>query len=174
MPKHLIYPLYTGMMAILTFALVPRGEIRRLALYGIIYGAVADVFFILLVGVLRLGEYINYKHFGAFGLPFFPPIAWTFYFIMFLYILPANKPWNYLFPAIASGYAIYFSNILQNLGIFKWHYGNPFLPWLIVYAPWHFLTAWTYARIIDRAATGKARDLFPAPVSQREPGSGEE
>jgi len=68
-----------------------------------------------------------------------------------LYLLPKKRPWSYLFPAVASGYSIYFSNILQALGILKWNYGNPILPLLIVYIPWHFAVTWAYFKITDDA-----------------------
>lgn len=171
MPKYLIYPIYTSILALITFALIPRKEIRRLAMYGIFFGGIADVFFIELLGITGMGEYINYKYFGAFGIPFFPPIAWTAYFIMFLYMLPKNKPWNYLFPIIASGYSVYFSNILQALGILKWNYGNPLLPWIIIYAPWHFGVTWAYFRITGLVAENKKilkYHIVPAPAMKKE------
>jgi len=147
MQQHFIYPIYTSVLTIMMVILVPRREIKRLVMYGILFGAVADVFFIQLIGLIGMGEYLNFKYFGAFGIPFFPPIAWTAYFIMFLYFLPRNKPWIYIFPIIASCYSVYFSNILQALGIMKWNYGNPILPLILVYAPWHFGVTWAYLKI---------------------------
>lgn len=171
MPKQFIYPIYTSIIAFITFALVPRKEIRRLAMYGIFFGAVTDVFFILLVGIIGMGKYINYKYFGAFGIPLFPPIAWTAYFILYLYILPKNKPWNYLFPAIASGYSVFLSNILQAMGILKWNYGNPLLPLLIIYAPWHYAVTWAYFRLTGEVVKNKEVRKYtfvPAPVMKKE------
>lgn len=150
MQDHFIYPIYTSILAIVAVILVPRKEIKRLAMYGIFFGAVADIFFILMLSLMGMGKYINFKYFGAFGIPFFPPVAWTAYFILFLYLLPRNKPWSYLFPAVASCYSIFFANILQELGIFKWYYGNPILPFILVYAPWHFGVTWAYFKISEQ------------------------
>jgi len=169
MLNHFIYPIYTSILALLTFAIVPRKEIRRLAIYGIVFGAVADIFFIELLGIMGMGKYINFKYFGAFGISFFPPIAWTAYFILYLYILPKNKPWKYLFPVIASCYSIYFSNILQAMDIFKWNYGNPVLPLLIIYAPWHFGVTWAYLRITNETFIKKKirNTIIPAPAMKQ-------
>jgi len=165
MPEHFIYPIYTSILALIAVTLVPRQELKRLALPGILFGAVADIFYIKLIGLIKMGEYINYKYFGAFGIPFFPPVAWTVYFIMFLYLLPREKPWVYIFPAIASCYSIYFSNILQALGIFKWNYGNPILPLILIYATWHFGVTWVYLRIFcPEAKQSKLRKYRLVPV----------
>lgn len=171
MQDHFIYPIYTSILALIAVILVPRQEIKRLARYGIFFGAVAEFFFIEFIGLIGMGEYLNFKYFGAFGVPFFPPIAWTVYFIMFFYLLPKRKPWIYLFPAIASCYSVFFSNILQALGIFKWNYGNPILPFILVYAPWHFVMTWIYLKIEGKKAqekkTGKYR-VIPVPAMKKD------
>jgi hypothetical protein len=148
MQTHFIYPIYTSILIVLLFVLVPRKEIRRLAFYGVLFGAVADVFFIILIGIIDLGKYLNFKYFGAFGIPFFPPVAWTAYFILYMYILPKAKPWKYLYPIVASCYSVFFSNVLQALDIIKWNYGNPILPWLFIYAPWHIGVTWAYFKFV--------------------------
>ena len=157
MPEHFIYPIYTGILALLAFALVPRKEIRRLGIYAIVFGGLVDVLAILLfTKVLGMGGYINFKYFGAFGIPLFPPIAWTAYYILFLYFMPQNKPWKYIFPVIAGCFSLYFSYFLQEIGIFRWNYGSPVLHLLIIYLPWEFSVAWIYLRTI-KGKTNKRR-----------------
>lgn len=51
MPEHFIYPIYTTILSLLAFALVPRKELRRLAIYGIFFGAVADIIWIKFLGI---------------------------------------------------------------------------------------------------------------------------
>jgi len=168
--QHFIYPIYTSILVLITVILVPRQEIKRLAMYGIFFGAVTDIFFIKFIGLIGMGEYLNFKYFGAFGIPFFPPIAWTAYFITFLYLLPRKKPWIYLFPAIASCYSTYFSNILQSLGILKWNYGNPILPFILIYAPWHIGVTWAFIKIfgLETKQDQKTLDLSSTSNEERD------
>jgi len=151
MPKHFIYPIYTSILVLMTFLLVPRKEIRRLAIYAIVFGGLFDVLAVLLfTKILGMASYINFNYFGAFGIPLFPPISWVAYYIMFLYILPYNKPWKYIFPVVAGCFSLYFAYVLQALGIFRWNYGSPILHLFIIYLPWECSVAWIYLRLIKK------------------------
>jgi len=144
---YFVYPIYTIVLLIITYALVPRREIRYLFRYGIIFGAVTDAVLIILVSkILDWGAYINYGPFAFKGFPFFPLIAWTAYFILYLYLLPKTKPWIYIFPISAAFYSLLFSNVLQNLGIFKWNWGTIIVP-SILYLFWHIAVTWIYIKI---------------------------
>ncbi|MGI6686402.1 MAG: hypothetical protein ACOX47_13205 [Bacillota bacterium] len=160
MQEHFIYPIYTSILAIITVVLVPRKDIKRLAMFGIFFGAVAYIFFLQFISLIGMGKFINFKYFNAFGIPFFPTIAWSIYYILYLYMLPKNKPWSYLFPVVASCYSVFFSNLLQELGIFRWNYGNPILPLILVYGPWHFGATWAYFKII---AQEEKQNKIPKP-----------
>jgi len=46
-PPESIYIFYTAALGIMTFAVVPRMEIRRLSILAIIYGAITDFFIII-------------------------------------------------------------------------------------------------------------------------------
>jgi hypothetical protein len=146
LPGWSIYTIYTGILAIILSVAVPRIKIKKLAIYGIIFGAVADIFWILLIGVLGVARYINYGPFGFLGLPFFPPIAWTIYFIIYFYFLPRKNFWPYVFAFIAAIYSIVFSNVLNNLGIFKWTISNVWVPFFI-YVIWHVGVTWIFLKL---------------------------
>lgn len=150
MSLPLIYVIYTLALGILAFAVVPRSEIRRLSFWGIIYGAIADFTIIILVThVLKGGGYKNYYPFGFMGIPFFPLLAWVFYFILYLYFLPQKRPWNIIYTIAAAGYSVIFSNILQNLGIFQWNVGRLFLPFML-YLSWNALVTWSYLKYFKK------------------------
>lgn len=173
MPKQFIYPIYTGALVLLMFIVVPRKEIRRIVIYSIVFGGVLDVLAILLfTKALGMGGYINYAYFGAFGIPLFPPISWVAYYTMFLYILPQNKPWKYIFPVIAGCFSLYFSYVLQALGIFRWNYGSPLLHLLIIYIPWECSVAWLYLRSLkvktNKEMVSKRYFIVPAPAMKKE------
>lgn len=143
-PTYIVYPIYTGALLIVTYALVPRQEIKRLFRYAILFGAVGDlVAILLLTKLIGLGGYINYGAFVFAGIPFFPLIAWSSYFILYLHLLPLEKPWLYIFPVLSALYSVLFSHVLQNLGIFKWNWG-PFLIPFVIYAVWHGAATWVY------------------------------
>lgn len=84
MPKYFITPIYTGILAILLVATVPKKEIHRLAIYGIIFGAILDILAIIFGRVAGLYGYINYGPLGIMGIPFFAPISWTIFFISWI------------------------------------------------------------------------------------------
>lgn len=144
LPLHFIYPIYTAILAIIMFAVVPREDIKALSIYALMFGAIANIVLIIVAGnLLKWGGHINYGPFGMFGVSFFPPIAWTAFFIMYLYILPHQKPWYYLFTISSAIYSTFFANVLIKLGIFETNIGNLIIPFFI-YLSWHSLVTWLY------------------------------
>lgn len=148
-PEFYIYPIYTAILALALVTLVPREEIRRLSIYGIVLCAVTDVALIgVISNLLKVGGHINHGPFGALKIAFFPPIAWGIWFILFFYFLPEDLPWVVIYVFAAVGTSVLFSNVLSNLKIFAWNYGRIFVPFLI-YGSWFFLAAWAY-RLLTR------------------------
>lgn len=141
LPLHFIYIIYTTGIGITALVLVPKRHLRELAFQSIILGGLYDVFWILLLYLLGAGGYQNYGPFGFLMIPFFPPIAWTIFFMMYLYILPKSSLGKYLFALIGAMYSTLFSNVLHNLGIFRWNYGRIVFPFML-YLVW--LTSATY------------------------------
>lgn len=143
-PLAYIYVIYAFALGTMTLLLVPRAEIRRLAILGIIYGAITDFFMVIIAThLLGIGGYKNFYPFGFMGIPFFPLLAWSSYFIMYLYFLPSEKPWDIIFTLAATGYDIIFSNVLQNLGIFQWNISKLYLPFFI-YLFWNLTVTLTF------------------------------
>lgn len=143
-PLYLIYLIYTSILALILVLVVPKAEIRRLAFSGILFGAIADVLIIILISLIfNLGGYKEFYPFGFMGIPFFPPLAWSIWFIFFFYLLPHKKPWIYIYVVAAASYCVIFSNVLQNLGIFQWNMGRIIVPYLL-YLSWITLATWTY------------------------------
>lgn len=149
MPLYYIYPFYTGILALIAFIIIPRQYICKLAAISILLGGIFDVGVVLFIKLLGVGGYLNFGPFGFWGIPFFPPIAWSIYFLMYFYLLPNNKIWAYIFPLISAVYSTFFSNILVNLGIFQWNYGKFIVPFLI-YFSWHFSITWAFLHLINK------------------------
>jgi hypothetical protein len=111
------------------------------------FGGVFDVAIIALVSkLLGVGGHINHGPFGAFGLPFFPPFAWTIWFLMFFYFMPEKLVQIVFFVLTAAAASVMFSNVLVNLGIFTWNYGKVIVPF-IIYGVWFSLSASGYKRL---------------------------
>jgi hypothetical protein len=135
------------------FAVVPRDSIRRLVPYAIVFGGIVDAFWLLtLTYWLGIAAYINFGPFGFLGIPFFPLLAWSFFFITYLYLLPEKYPWNWVFTITAAGFSIIFSNVLQNLGIFVWRTNRLAVP-MIVYLTWMIFATYTYQRFFAASKT---------------------
>jgi hypothetical protein len=145
-PTYLIYPLYTAVIALTLIAVVPKAEIRRQAIYAISLGGVASVVIIFLYLPIKAFSWLNMGPFGLGHVAFFPPLAWTAFFILYFYFLPRTKPWIYLFVFFASCYSTMFSNVLMNLGILQWNRGRIALPFFL-YFTWFSAATWIYTKI---------------------------
>ena len=149
MPKYFIYPIYTLVLFLIVLAVVPRKKIQTFSFYAIFFGAIVEIALIfLLTKVIGVGGYKNFGPFGFLGVPFFPPIAWVAFFILFLYFLPKKRPWNYIYIFAAAGYGVLFSNVLKNLGIFSWNMGEIVIPY-ILYLSWFSFFAWAYYKLTN-------------------------
>ncbi|PKM88093.1 MAG: hypothetical protein CVU87_08235 [Firmicutes bacterium HGW-Firmicutes-12] len=147
MPLYFIYFLYTGVLSIIAVFLVPKSDLKKLALYSIFFGGVYDILWILLIGLFGIGGYLNYGPLGFLKIPLLPPIAWTVFFIMYLYLLPEETLWSYFLAIIGALYSTFFSNALQNLGIFEWSHGRIVIP-TIIYLTWFLSVTFIYRRYI--------------------------
>jgi hypothetical protein len=78
---NLIPFIYTAVFAGIVIVLVPRQEIRRLSIYGIIFGAIFDIMVVSIANFLGEFKYINYEPFGLIGIHFLAPVSWTLFFI---------------------------------------------------------------------------------------------
>lgn len=145
-----IYPIYTSILSIILISLVPRSIIKELAYYSILLGGVVDFLLLELFSyIINTSSYINYYPFGAGRIAFFPPIAWTIWFIMFFYLLPENKISRYLYIAIAAAYSTFFTNVLINLNIIGWEYEKIFFPF-IIYIIWFSTAIWGKEKLEKR------------------------
>ncbi|MEJ6949467.1 hypothetical protein [Natronospora cellulosivora (SeqCode)] len=143
-----IYPIYTSVLGIILIILVPRVEIKKLAIPAILLGGVGDIILLLLLKIIGIDFYVNYLPFG-FRLPLFPPIAWSIWFIMFFYLLPEDKIIKYIYIVTAGAYSTLFANFLGNVHIIQWEYERLFIP-LIIYSSWFLIACWLKEKIDDQ------------------------
>lgn len=147
MPLFVTYIIYTTVLWAILIAVVPRKDLRELAIYGVLFGGLADGIIIVIATFwLGLGGYINMGPLGFRGMPFFPLIAWSAYFVLYFYFLPGYRPFRYLYMFSAISMSLLFSNVLMNLGIFRWNHGRILIPF-VLYTIWICSATWAYGKL---------------------------
>jgi hypothetical protein len=131
MPKYFIYPIITIIFALILIANVPKKEIQRLSIYGIIFGGMMDVLVHFFGYITGLFAWINYGPFGFIGVHIFADVAWSIFFIFYLYY-----------------------NMVVDLGILK-SVSRIWLP-LFGFAFWFSIATWGYC-ILNSFIEGKLR-----------------
>ena len=155
MPKYFIYLIYTTIFSLILIATVPKKEIHRLAIYGIIFGGLMDVLMLVLGKVTGQFAWINYGPLGFMGIPIFSNVSWAIYFIMYFYFLPKQKPFNYLFVGAGVLFSILYTNLVIELGIFK--SPSRVLQPLIAFTGWFSLATWGFYKM-NNYIEGKKRE----------------
>lgn len=145
MPKYFIYPINTVIFALILMSNVPKKEILRLAIYGIIFGGMMDVVVHSFGYVTGLFSWINYGPFGFIGVHLFANLNWSIFFILYFYFLPQQKPLNYVFVCAGIFFSILYYNMVINLGILKTA-SRIWLP-LFGFAVWFSIATWGYYKL---------------------------
>ncbi|MHB8072341.1 hypothetical protein [Desulfosporosinus fructosivorans] len=142
-----IYYLHLIKLAIFLLALVifvPRTEIRRLTVYGIIFGSTYDVIGLTIGHLTNAFRWINFAPFGYGHLPLDSPVSWCSFYIIYFYLLPKHKPLLYIFPVAGIVMSMIYSRVLVNLGMFI----EPnFLLRLANFTIWFSFATWGYLKL---------------------------
>ncbi len=122
-------------------------EIRRLFIYGLIFGGLFDSFLVCIIGNLtgRFG-YINYEPFGLLGIHIMAPISWTIFFIIYFFLLPEKKVYIYLYVFMGIFYSVLFGHMISGLGILK--LTRP-IDSIITFLLWFPIATWGYFRLTN-------------------------
>jgi hypothetical protein len=146
MPINLIPFIYSGVFALILIAAVPRMEIRRLFIYGLIFGGVFDIAVVTIGNLTGSFRYINYEPFGSMGIHFMAPISWAIFYMIYFYFLPEKKIYIVIYTIVAIYYSILFCQMLAKLGILKLGHGliDSIVPFII----WFPIATWGYLRLI--------------------------
>lgn len=138
------YLIFAAVIGLSTIVIIPRNLYKKYFLYGLIFGGIGDT---LLVTMIHYMGFLNYKILGVtsiFGIvSFWTPIAWTFYFMLYFYFLPARKiflvPYVIVFIALnySVGIVMSQSGLYETIGVYK--YIQPF-----VYLAWCSISAWAF------------------------------
>ena len=145
MPKYFLYPIYTTIFALILIANVPRNEIRRLSIYGIIFGGIMDALVHFFGYVTGLFAWINYGPFGFLGVHIFANVTWSIFFILYFYFLPKPKPLNYLFASAGVFFSTLYYNLVIDMGIL-YSQSRILLP-LFGFVVWFSIATWGFYKL---------------------------
>ncbi|WP_407313074.1 hypothetical protein [Desulfosporosinus sp. SB140] len=139
-------------LGIPTLIFIPRQEYKKFLIFGFVLGGVIDVMTIIFIGNL-LGEFSYIAGpLEAFGIPVFIPIAFTFVWMLFLFFLPFRI--EFLVPYIIgfSGFAVMLGFVEQNLGFFKFNYGDTHgvIATIITFVVWFTGSALVYRNYYNK------------------------
>ncbi|HYH02864.1 MAG TPA: hypothetical protein VEC37_07165 [Bacillota bacterium] len=148
MPIKYIPFVYTAIFSIILVNVVPRKDIHRLFIYGLIFGGIFDVVVVSLANLIGEFKYINYEPFGLIGIHFMAPIAWTVFFIIYFYLLPDKKIYCYTYLVAAIFYSIMFCQMITKLGVLLLAHGifSSIAPFII----WFPVATWGYLKLTKR------------------------
>jgi hypothetical protein len=145
MAINLIPFIYTAVFAAIVVALVPRQEIRRLSIYGIIFGGGFDAVVVSIANLFGEFNYINYEPFGLIGIHFLAPVSWTLFFIIYFYHLPAKKIYIYIYTTMGIFYSMLFCQMITKLGVLSLTHG--IYDSIIPFVPWYIIATWGYLKL---------------------------
>jgi len=145
MPIKYIPFIYSFIFAAILVAAVPKNEIRRLSIYGIIFGAVFDVVLVEIANLTNSFRYINYEPFGMLGLHFMAPISWAIFFIIYFYFLPKKKPYIYIYTITAVFYSMLFCQMITKLGVLELVHGT--IDSIVPFVIWFPTVTWAYYKL---------------------------
>lgn len=137
---------YTLIFAIILVSVVPKAEIRRLSIYGIIFGSIFDVVLVSIANITGSFRYINYESFGLIGIHFLAPISWAIFFILYFYFLPDKRSYIYLYIISGVFYSMMFCQMITKLGVLKLSHG--IIDSIIPFVLWFPLATWGYLKLL--------------------------
>lgn len=124
---------------------MPKNEIRRLFIYGLIFGGIFDIVIVGIASLIGEFKYINYEQFGLMGIHFMAPISWTIFFIIYFYLLPDKKIYIYLYVIMGIIYSIFFCQVIVKLGVLKLAHG--IIDSIISFLIWYPTATWGYLNL---------------------------
>lgn len=151
-PSFIFWPGLAMVFGILTLIFIPRERYKKFLLFGFVLGGVTDVLTIVLIGNWA-GEFSYIAGpLEAFEIPLFIPISFIFVWMLYLFFLPVRL--EFLIPYIIgfSGFSAILGFVEQNLGFFKYNYGDTHgaIVTIITFLVWFTVSALIYRGYDDK------------------------
>jgi hypothetical protein len=138
------YSIFAFATGLASFIIIPKNLYKKFFLYGLLFGGIGDT---AIASIFHFIGTLNYKNMGTtsiFGIfSFWTPIAWTFYYMIYLYFLPVRRsflvPYVIIFAALnySVGMVMSQSGLYEIIGVYK--YIQPF-----VFLFWGSISAWAF------------------------------
>lgn len=147
MATALFYPVYLAIVFSFTLIFIPKKEYKEYLIYGLINGGLTDM---IAVGIFaNLLHFMWFKNGGIFftmGQIYLSPPCWTFSIMLFLYFLPAQRPFLYLYILNFTMYSFGYGLMVHNCGLYdfkSWFYYSiaPF-----IFLAWYSFSAWIFRK----------------------------
>ncbi len=147
MVQIFFYPAFLIFLLILSLIFIPKKDYKEYLIYGFLGGGLGDM---VVVGIFQnLLHIIRFKNTGIFnvlGENFLSPPCWTLTVMLFLYFLPKQKLFQYLYILTFAGYSVGFGIIVHNVGLFEYR------PWFypvfsyLTFLGWWIFNAWFFIK----------------------------
>lgn len=144
--KYYLHAIMAFLFGAAALLIIPKEHNKRYFLYGLIFGAIVDIFTASSLLALGLAKYKNMGPFSVLDIfSFWTPISWMFAFSIFFYLLPVRKVFliPYLIGFTGLSYSV--GLIMEVLGLFEYigvyRYIAP-----ATFFIWYSVSAWVYLR----------------------------
>lgn len=151
MSKTLYYIIFASITAVTVVIVIPKKELKKYFLYGLIFGACGDV---LVYSTLHAFGLVKYKNFGGLGIwedySLATLLTWLFTFMCFLYFLPTKRWFTVIYIAAWSVLNYSIGVVMRNYGMFEFAGKNGY--WLFaVFALWYSFAAYAFRKLEHKA-----------------------
>lgn len=134
-PVEYYYPIFSVFMFALAYLLIPREKFTNLFWYGLIWGFLFSIIYVLIFGNLfNLFRYQHTEPFTFLGSPLWLNFAWIFAVMLYLHYLPQETVW-YLFPLYILSFSIAsaaLDMVFNKTGMLEYINWNPFYRFILM------------------------------------------
>lgn len=148
MYKPWIYLIFAGFIGVASIILIPKEKYKKFFIYGILFGALADTVIVAIFS--KWLNIFNYKNMGPFNIlglySVWTPMAWTFMFAIYLYLLPVRKVFLVPYVLTFFGLNVAAGMVLTAFGLFE--YTAPYNKYIdmVIFITWLTVAAWAYIK----------------------------
>lgn len=143
----LFYPSYILIALVIVLITIPKRDFKEYFIYGVLFGGLGDVVVVgLFQNLLNVIWFKNSGIFNALGQNLLSPLSWTLTVMIFLYFLPQQKLFRYIYVLGFAVFSVGYGYLVHNVGLFDfrpWFY--PFFAYL-TFLFWWSIISWVFIK----------------------------
>ncbi len=144
------YIIFVAITAIGAYAIIPKQDLKKYFLYGLVFGAVGDILVYSTIHSLGLAGYLGFEELKVLNdYSIFTPITWLFAFMIFFYFLPVRPVFLIIYIAAWTALNYSVGLVMENLGLF-WHAHIYYYFEPLVFAAWYSIAAFGFRKLEKR------------------------